>query len=215
MRSVVIFGVVFTFLVVLYLISGLLQPQGTEVRIIFSSAMDAPLNDPDFEVNPQKYFEPYTMNLDRFDIQRITENLFWENQPDVSPDGQRILCSIHQSAGRLRETDPGWEIAVMDLDGKNLVLLTDNAYLDFWAHWNRDGTRIVYVSDSTHRTVDDNITDVLPRFDIYVMNADGSGKEQLTFAEPGDVNADPSFSHTEPERILYIHSEGLSGSFDM
>ena len=47
------------------------------------------------------------------------------------------------------------------------------------------------------------------------MNADGSGKKQLTFAEPGDVNADPCFSHTEPERILYIHSEGLSGSFDM
>ena len=73
----------------------------------------------------------------------------------------------------------------------------------------------MYVSDSAHRTVDDNIIGILPRFDIYVMNADGSGKEQLTGCRTRDINADLSFSYTKPEQILYIYSEGQSGGSGM
>ena len=191
------------------------EPRETGPRIIFRSAMDAPMGDPDFQENPQKYFELYVMNADGSDIQRITNNVYWEVQPDVSPDGQKILLSIHYSPGRVKETDSGWEIAVMDIDGKNLRRLTDNDYLDFGAHWNHDSTKIVYVSDSAQRNAEGVENNVLPQYDIYTMNADGSNVKQLTFANPGDVNADPSFSFTEPSRILYIHSEGLSSHFDM
>ena len=191
------------------------RPQEPSLKIVFRSARDAPTDDPDFRANPQRYFELYIMNADGSDIQRITDNLYSEEQPDVSPDGKKILCSIHYSAGRVKGTDPGWEIAVMDIDGTNLNRLTDNEHLDFGAHWNHDGTKIVYVSDSGQRTAEDMEKGVLPCYDIYTMNADGSEKTQLTFAEPGDVNADPSFSFTESEKILYIHSEGLSGNFDL
>jgi Tol biopolymer transport system component len=71
------------------------------------------------------------------------------------------------------------------------------------------------VSDSAHRSRVDVENQVPPRYDIYTMNADGSDKTQLTFAEPGDVNADPSFSFNAPSRIPYIHSEGYSGAFDL
>ena len=39
---------------------------GTETtqRIIFRSAMDAPVDDPGFQSYPQRYFELYTMNSD-------------------------------------------------------------------------------------------------------------------------------------------------------
>ena len=184
-------------------------------RILFRSAMDAPADDPDFQSNPQKYFELYTMKEDGSDIRRITDNLYWEVQPDVSPDGQKIVCSIHYSAGRVQEIDVGWEIAVMDIDGKNLIRLTDNDYMDYGAHWNHDGTKIVYVSDSACRSAQDIENDMLPQLDIYTMNADGTGRRQLTESKPGDVNADPSFSFTEPDKILYIHSEGLSSRFDL
>ena len=86
--------------------------------------------------------------------------------------------------------------------------------LDFGAHWNHDGTKIVYVSDSAHRTVEDLENGQLPQYDIYVMNADGSNKKQLTFAKPGEVYADPSFSFTEPSKILYVYSNG-SRNFDL
>lgn len=199
--------------VTILLTAGCTKQGAPQYRIIYESAQDAPFDDPDFQENPQKYMELYTKNMDGSDVKRITSNSYWEHQADVSPDGQKIVCSIHYSPGRVTETDPGWEIAVMDIDGTNLTRLTNNEYLDFGAHWNHDGTKIVYVSDSAHRTSKD--INVLPQYDIYVMNADGSEKTQVTFASPGDVNADPSFSCTEPSMILYVHSEGLSGNFDL
>jgi Tol biopolymer transport system component len=184
-------------------------------RIIFRSAMDAPSADPDFQENPQRYFELYTMNCDGSDIQRVTHNAYYENQPDVSPDGKTVVCSVHLNASRASGTDPGWEIALIDMETGEMTLLTDNDYLDYGAHWNHDGTKIVYVSDSAQRNKVDVENQVPLRYDVYTMNADGSDKTQLTFAEAGDVNADPSFSFNAPSRILYIHSEGYSGAFDL
>ena len=201
------------FAIVLTLLMTGCTKQEEEFRIIYESAQDAPVSDPDFLENPQKYMELYTKNMDGSDVRRITNNVYWEHQADVSFDGQKIVYSIHYSPGRITETDPGWEVAVMDIDGTNVTRLTNNDYLDFGAHWNHDSTKIVYVSDSAHRTLKDN--NVLPQYDIYVMDADGSHITQVTFARPGDVNADPSFSFTEPSKILYIHSEGLSGNFDL
>jgi len=186
-----------------------------EFKIIYESARDAPFGAPDFQANPQRYIELYIKSMDGSGVRRVTYNSYWEHQADVSPDGKRIVCSIHYSPGRVGETDPGWEIAVMEIDGSNLTRLTDNDYLDIGAHWNHDGTKIVYVSDSAHRTPEDIANNVLPQYDIYIMNADGSGKRRLTFAKPGEIYADPSFSFTEPSRILYVHSEGLSSNFDL
>jgi len=72
------------------LISFVRTPQKIAFRIIFRSARDAPVDDPDFKTNPQRYFELYTMNSDGSDIKRITNNLYLEAQPDVSPDGEKI-----------------------------------------------------------------------------------------------------------------------------
>lgn len=202
-----------TAIVMTFLLSGCTKPDN-RYRIIYESAQDAPFGDPDFQENPQKYIELYTKNMDSSEVNRVTYNSYWEHQADVSFDGQKIVCSIHYSPGHVTETDPGWEIAVMDIDGSRLQKLTNNAYLDFGAHWNHDRTKIVYVSDSAHRT-EKTMETVLPQYDIYTMNADGSQKTQLTFANPGDVNADPSFSFTEPSTIVYVHSEGLSGNFDL
>ena len=186
----------------------------TAQRIIFRSAMDAPIDDPDFQQNPQRYFELYTMNSEGADIQRVTKNMIYENQPDISPDGKTIVCSIHLNASHVQGTDPGWEIALINMQTGEVTPLTHNEYLDYGAHWNHDGSKIVYVSDSAHRTVS-NMNIVLPQYDIYTMNPDGTEVTKLTNAEPGDVNADPSFSNTTPSMILYIHSSGLSGNFDM
>jgi len=184
-------------------------------KIIFCSAINAPRDSVDFQINPQKYFELYSMNLDGSNIVRITNNSFFEVQPEVSPDGKKILYSIHYSPGRVKEIDSGWEIAVMNIDGTNHKRLTNNNYLDFGAHWNHDGSKIVYVSDSAHRTNEDIQNNMLSKLDIYVMNVDGTDKRQLTEGRVGDVYADPSFSTTDTNKILFIHSRGLAGNFDL
>jgi len=102
-------------------------PASHDYRIIFQSARDAPQNNHIFHTNPQRYFELYFMNNDGSYIQRVTNNISWENQADVSPDGKKIVCSLHDySRDGIQETDPGWDIAVMDTDGSNLERLTNN-----------------------------------------------------------------------------------------
>jgi len=185
----------------------------TDQRIIFESLRDAPLSpgDPDhrdFLDNMHKYLELYTMNIDGSDIQRLTNNKYYESQADISPDGTKIVYSIHHSPeGIMDGIEPGWEIAIMDIDGKNITNLTNNTWMDTGTHWNHDGTKIVYLSDTAHRTLEDIENYVPIQLDVYTMNADGNDVTQLTFAEPGEIYSDPSFSFAAPSKILYIHDD--------
>jgi Tol biopolymer transport system component len=185
----------------------------TDQKIIYEGLRDAPTNpdDPnyqDYVDNMFKYSELYTMNIDGSHVQRLTNNKYYESQADISPDGTKIVVSIHYSPeGMMSGMEPGWEIAIMNSDGSNITNLTNNTWLDTAAHWNHDGTKIVYLSDTAHRTIQDldseNYTQI--QLDVYTMDADGSNITQLTFAGPGDIYSDPSFSFTTPSKILYIH----------
>ena len=183
------------------------SPPGS--RIIFESSRDMPQQ----TEHPQKYIELYSMKTDGSMVIRITNNLYWEHKPQVSQDGKKILVTIHFSPEDVDETDPGWEIAVMNINGTGLRKLTNNSYLDINAKWNKDGTKIVYVSDSNHRTTKDLKKGLQPQYDIYTMNPDGTGKTRLTSGEAGEVNADPCFSPTGG--IYYVHSENYSNNFDL
>ena len=69
------------------------------------------------------------------------------------------------------------DIYAMDLNGKNLELLTTSFAFDDWAAWSPDTFKILFQSD---RIPDTSYT---PRYQIYVMNSDGSNVGQLTFAD--------------------------------
>jgi len=190
-------------------------PIVSDYKIIFESVRDAPIFDSDYQLNPQKYFELYTMNVDGSNVQRVTNNSIWETQAEVSPDGKKILCSIISPAAIVEDVDSRWEIAIMDIDGGNPKKLTDNDYLDKGPDWNHDGTKIAYISDSAHRTNEDIKKRIPFKLDLYVMNSDGSGKEQLTFAKPGEIYGDPGFSNKKPSKITYAHSQGFSDKTDL
>ena len=188
-------------------------------RIIFQSVRDAPFASSDYQANYQRYFDLYMMNEDGSDVRRITNNLYWENQPDVSPDGRKILFGFHEfqdSTGPVEGIDPGWEIAIMDIDGSNLTRLTNNDYMEFMPDWNHDGTKIVYMSDANQRRAQDIANGLAPQYHIFTMDADGSNVTQLTFGDnPGNVNGDPSFSLGEPGKIVYIHTEDFADGGDL
>lgn len=55
-----------------------------------------------------------------------TSNQYWENQPDVSPDGQQVVFGFHalaQSPKPVEGTDPGWDVAAMNTDGSGMHTL--------------------------------------------------------------------------------------------
>jgi len=97
------------------------------------------------------------------------------HSPVYSPDGSRIALTYRQ--------DEHWEIQVMNADGSNRTRLTETSYQSFaeqilngegpYAYnnasptWSPDGTEIAFVTDRTGR------------WEIWVMNADGSNQRPM------------------------------------
>ena len=85
------------------------------------------------------------------------------SDPDFSPDGTKIAYS-----GTLNVSDPHEDIYMMARSGKGKKALTDTDDRSEWGPaWSPDGTKIAFVRDSAQP-------------DIWVMNADGSGKRKIT-----------------------------------
>ncbi|MGH7571981.1 MAG: TolB family protein [Gemmatimonadota bacterium] len=97
-----------------------------------------------------------------------------QTDPDWSPDGRRIVYS--QGEGQAAE------IAVIDVDGGATTTLTENDTEDAAPAFSPSGERIVFVS----RRPDG-------RWNLWVMNADGSNSASLTTLEDGEEAATPDW----------------------
>ena len=137
----------------------------------------------------------YVMNADGSDITRLTHNEAYDYGPSLSPDGQRIAFSSDRDGGG---------IYVMNIDGSDVTRLTDNEAYDSDPSWSPDGRRIAFESnrDDPVRS-DDRLI-----FNIYVMNADGSGQTRLT-DNPGS-DSDPSWS-PDGQRIAFSSDRDGNG----
>lgn len=94
------------------------------------------------------------------------------NKPDWSPDGSRLVFSAFPD----NENDA--ELYTVDPDAADLRKLTDNNPTDFAnlaneyePRWSPDGTQIAFYADY------DGV------FQVYLMNADGSNIQRLTYSE--------------------------------
>ena len=112
----------------------------------------------------------YVMDSDGTNVIRLTGDNFEESRPTWTPDGTRITFSS------FRFVVGNWEIYAMDADGNNLINLTKHEMQDVDPAWSPDGRKIAFVSAP-------NFGDQDPRH-IFVMNADGKGRRNLT----GDTN---------------------------
>ena len=66
----------------------------------------------------------------------------------------------------------------MDADGSNLHQVTDLCGASFGPFWHPDGERIIF-SSNWHNPDGRN-------FDLFIINANGGGLEQITFGETFD-----------------------------
>jgi hypothetical protein len=113
----------------------------------------------------------YTMNADGTDEANVTgprQDIPYDDMlPDWSPTGDRILFQGVR--------DGAWELLSMRPDGSDEVNLTaeDNppwANQNWAPSFNPDGTKIVYSSQPNNGGNE---------WDVWVMNADGTGKENV------------------------------------
>jgi Tol biopolymer transport system component len=156
----------------LYAMSG----NGSHVReLTFSPSFDADAAwYPDgtriaFESDRAGNVDVWRMRSDGGSQTRLTDSPAFDGDPAVSPDGTRIAFTTERDGNR--------EVYMMNADGSGQQRLTNTGgrvsspafdSVDENPSWSPDGTRIAF--DSTR---DGN-------WELYVMNADGSGQTRLT-----------------------------------
>jgi len=171
------------------------SPDGT--RIAFTSARGY-----DLVGNPT--FEIYVMNADGSGQTRLTNNpgsYVEDRSPTWSPDGTRIAFTRGGLYG---------SIYAMNSNGSGQTELTGSPtggvpdYEYYSPAWSPDGTRIAFTRAPTDYSGDG--------FQIYVMNADGSGQTSVPYGvDWGDF--DPAWS-PDGTRIAFTNGNG-DGSSDI
>jgi len=144
-----------------------------------------------FASNRDGNYEVYVMYDDGANQTRLTNNPATDLGGVFSRDRKRIAFASDRDGPGVRG-----EIYAMNADGTNVTRLTfDPAYGSVENHvddWNLDGTRILFHS---------NRADGCCVFNLWIMNADGTNPQQLTFGSNNDTDAEFS---PDGRRIVFI-----------
>lgn len=138
--------------------------------------------------------EIYVMDADGTDVLRLTHRDGYDADPAWSPDGSKIaFCT---------DRDGNQEIYVMDVDGSNPRNLSNHPASDCATpSWSPDGKKLTFVStrdgDWKNRPEDN--------YEIYVMNADGSGQTRLTHSPGYDLSTGQAWT-PDGEQIIFCSS---------
>jgi Tol biopolymer transport system component len=142
--------------------------------------------------------EIYMMNPDGTQPTNLTNDPGADTFASWSPDGTKIVFETTR--------DGNWEIYVMGADGSNPTNLTEDAASDYSPMWSPDGTRIAFMTDREGSglppILDANARIIIPMLnvEIFVMNANGTGLQNLTDNVAWDGN--PSWS-PDGRRIVF------------
>ena len=120
----------------------------------------------------------YTINIDGTNLKKINET----GETACSyyyPDGKKLIwTSTHDNLdlpkgdfSDPRDYPTGAELYSSDLDGGNVVRLTNNKYYDAEVSVSPDGKKILFT-----RSIDG-------KCDLWIMNVDGTNEHQITFTE--------------------------------
>lgn len=179
-------------------------------RVLFSSTHLKGPNCPPKAKREGRYrwalddYDIFSVRVDGQEMHRLTSTAGYDAEATVSPDGKTIVFTS------VRDGD--LDIYAMDLDGTHVRRLTNEVGYDGGAFFSPDSRRIVYRASHPERPTDVEAYQALlkehivepSQMEIFVMNADGSGKRQVT--RNGASNFSPFF-HPDGHRILYASNE--------
>jgi Tol biopolymer transport system component len=142
------------------------SPDGTRIAYAHSSAIGTDI---------------FVMSADGSRVTQLTNEAGDDHEMSWSPDGTKIAFTSNRHGD--------YDIFVMNADGTGAGKLTDTPTNDREPAWSPDGTRIAFSSGGSgghgSRTRTGN-------YEIYVVNADGSGERKLT-SDPAD-DQNPAWS---------------------
>jgi TolB protein len=156
-------------------------------RVLYSSTFGGKRECPPEPDRSQGYVWPVYWDYDIYtatpagkDIKNLTNSPGYDAEATISPNGKKIVFTS--------ERDGDLELYSMDIDGKNVKRLTNELGYDGGAFFSPDSKVIVY--RGSHPQTPTEIArykDLLAKhlvvptiFEVWVMNADGSNKRQVT-----------------------------------
>ncbi len=149
---------------------------------------------------PLRKFEIYRANPDGTGIVRLTQNPGYDAEATVHPFEEKIIFTSQR--------DGDIDLYTMDYAGNDVQRITNEYGYDGAAYYSPDGSKIVwrawYPKTDEERArwknnLDKSYINAVP-LEIYVANADGSGKVQIT--HNGATNWAPSW-HPDGKRIVF------------
>jgi Tol biopolymer transport system component len=144
-------------------------------------------------------FDIFTAKPDGSDVKQLTTTTGYDAETTISRNGKLVFTSMR---------DGDLDIYTMDADGKHVRRLTNELGYDGGPFWSSDGKHIVY--RAYHPQTEKEKADyssllrqnlIRPTtLEIWVMNADGSNKRQVT--RNGKANFAPYF-FPDNKRIIF------------
>ena len=117
-------------------------------------------------------------------------------EPAVSPDGSKIAFSSDRSGKPM--------IFVMNSDGSGVKQLTFAGFYNSTPTWSPDGKKIAFAGVDRAKDSGDGRTGA---FDIFIINADGTGLKRLTSAKKPSGrwanNEAPTFA-PDGQRVMFV-----------
>jgi Tol biopolymer transport system component len=183
-------------------------------RVLFSSTHLAGQRCPPEPKREGRYrwaldnYDIFAIGMNGQGLHRLTSTPGYDAEATVSPDGRTIVFTS------MREGD--LDLYAMNLDGTHVRRLTTEIGYDGGAFFSPDSQRIVYRAshpadqaelDAYKALLAQNLVEP-GRLEIFVMNADGGGRRQVT--SNGSSNFAPSF-HPDGKRIIFSSSQHERG----
>lgn len=145
-------------------------------------------------------YDLYTVNADGSDLRVLSATPYYDAEATVSPLGDKIVFTSSR--------DGDLDLYTMNLDGSGIRRITNTLGYDGGAFFSWDGKTIVY---RAHHPADSALAKeyttllseqlVRPsRMEIFTVNSDGSGRQQLT--NNGAANFAPFF-HPSDKAIVF------------